>query len=235
MNETDAADPAPADGARGPEEMEDHAYFHEIEDLFLRLRGSPLLLTPTDYQITKSWHRQGVPLDLVKRALQELFAKRREREEEVKVWGLQQCRRAVETAWKEARELTAPAARGRGEAAPLDVAARLDALAGALPEDLPGGEELAADIRALVALADSRAVEEALGRLEGEAVARLIEGLAPERRVALDAEVERGLEALAERIPRAEVERARRRLVEQRVRRSFGLPALSLFAPEAEG
>jgi len=235
MSGTGAADPASADGARPPEEMEDHTYFHEIEDLFLGLRGSPLLLTPTDYQITKSWHHQGIPLDLVKRTLEEVFAKRREREQEGKVWGLQQCRPAVEAAWKEARELSAPGARGGGEAAPLDVAARLDALAGALPQGLPGGEELAGDIRALARLGESRAVEEALGRLEADAVERLLAGLGPERRAALDAEVEGGLAPLAERIPRAEVERARRRLLEQRVRRSFGLPALSLFAPEAEG
>jgi hypothetical protein len=235
MSETGAADPTPAAGGEGPEEMEDHAYFRAVEDCFVRLRGAPLLLSPKDWLTAREWHRRGIPVGLVERTLEELFAQRRERGKEGPISSLRYCASAVEAAWKEARELTAPAARGGGDAVPLDVPARLDALAGALPEGLPGGEELATDVRALAALADDRAVEEALGRLEAEAVERLISGLSPERRAAVDGEVERGLEALADRIPRAEVERARRRLVEQRVRRSFGLPALSLFAPEAEG
>ncbi len=241
MSETDGteqgggADAGEAGAAEVAESAEDHAYFREIEDCFVRLRGAPLLLSPKDWLTAREWHRRGIPAELVERTLEELFARRRERGDEGTISSLRYCASAVEAAWKEARELSAPGARQNEGAAPLDVAARLEALAGALPAELPGGEELAASLRALSGLGDSRAVEEELGRLEAEAVESLLAGLDPERRSVLESEVDQGIEAVAARIPRAEAERARRRLLEQRVRRSFGLPALSLFAPEAEG
>ncbi len=235
---TDGAGVAGGEGAGGDEiaeGAEDHAYFRAIEDCFVRLRGAPLLLSPKDWLTAREWHRRGIPVGLVEHTLEEIFARRRERGDEGPISSLRYCAPAIEAAWKEARELAAPGERRGGEAPPLDLAARLDALAGALPEGLPGGEALAADVRALVELGDRRTVEEALGRLEAEAVERLLDELDPERRAALEAEVERGIATLAARIPRREAERARRRLLEQRLRRAFGLPALSLFAPEAEG
>lgn len=240
MSETDgtegtaAADGGEAGGEEIAEGSEDHAYFRAVEDCFVRLRGAPLLLSPKDWLTARDWHRRGIPEELVERTLEEVFARRRERGEEGAISSLRYCAPAIEAAWKEARELAAPGARREGEGSPLDLAARLDALAGALPEGLPGGDELAARVRDLAGLGDSRAVEEALGRLEAEAVEGLLAGLDPERRATLEAEVDRGVAAIASRIPREEAERARHRLREQRVRRTFGLPALSLFAPEAE-
>lgn len=230
MSATDGTDP-----------LSDHEYFQAIEEVFVRLRGAPLLLPPKDWQTARTWHREGIPLDLVLRTLEELFERRRERGEEDKVLYLRYCDRAVRSAWKEARELTAAAAARRapgvGEevGGGLDVDARLDALATSLPDDLPERTELAAAVRALGgSAADDRRVEEELAALDRRTVERLIEGLDPERRKELDREVEEAVRGMAARLPREEAERARGRLLDQKVRRLFGLPTLSLFAPEAD-
>ncbi|MGD2114214.1 MAG: hypothetical protein PVG07_04115 [Acidobacteriota bacterium] len=263
-------------GTADPDGLSDHAYFQAIEGVFVELRGAPLLLSPKDWQTARDWHREGIPLDLVLRTLEEVFERRRERGEDSAVGSLRYCNRAVRAAWKRVRELTEVAAgqpgggaagRSPGSSADpaLDLPARLDALARALPEDLPGRESLAARIRGLAPPAgeasgeepepgpepaggeaagatgrtrpawDERRVEEALAALDREAVEGLIEGLPEERRRSLDEEVRRSLDALADRLPRDEIGRARERLLAQKVRRLYALPTLSLFAPEAEG
>lgn len=222
-----------AGGGTG-EDLTDFLYFQAIETTFLLLRGAPLLLSPSDYQVARRWHREGVPLDLVLKKLEEFFERHGEREDPKKVWSLRQCRPQVEAAWKNLRELTAPGERA-AVAPPLELEPRLAALARSLPEGLPGRDELARRIEALAASGDPRAAEEGLGGLEEEAVDAHLGALGPAERTALEDEVEASLEALADRVPREQAARAKERLLRQRVRRNAGLPTLSLFAPEAEG
>src|SRR3954471_18904178 len=102
MNETEVEEPS-------------HAYFQAIEEIFVALRGAPLLLSPADWQVSRRWHRDGIPLDLIRSALQEVFARRKERGAKGKISSLRYCAPAVEAAWAERRELTTP---GEGAEAP---------------------------------------------------------------------------------------------------------------------
>ncbi|HXO19274.1 MAG TPA: hypothetical protein VOA87_05030, partial [Thermoanaerobaculia bacterium] len=146
---------------------DDHAYFRAIEEVFVRLRGSPLLLSPADWQVARRWHREGVPLDLVGNALEEVFARRRERGAKGKISSLRYCAPAVEAAWSHLRELTAPGE--RAEVAALDVPSRLAALAAALPAELPERDELVARLAALAAAAGgTEAVERRLAEIDRE-------------------------------------------------------------------
>src|SRR4029077_879820 len=101
--------------ATADESDSDHAYFQAVEEIFVELRGAPLLLSPADYRVAQRWHREGVPLDLLRRTLEEVFAKRQERGAKGKVNSLRYCAPAVEAAWSDLRELTAP---GQRAAAP---------------------------------------------------------------------------------------------------------------------
>ena len=244
IDATEGPTEGPTDGASG--DLSDHEYFQRIEEVFIGLRGAPLLLSPKDWQAAREWHRQGIPLDLVTRTLEEIFERRRERGEEDPISSLRYCNRAVQAAWKEQRELVAVAGGPSGEDAPpdaevFDPTARLAALAGALPQDLPDRATLAGRLDALGAAAaeggkaaDPRRIEQALAALDREVIDGLIEGLAPARRRELESGAEESVRALADRVPRDQIERARRRVLEQKVRRLHALPTLSLFAPEAE-
>jgi hypothetical protein len=236
--EAERAEAGAAGDGRGeadePEDgLTDLAYFHAIELAFILQRGAPLLLSPADYQVIKGWHRDGMPLELVLRELEEYFDRRRLREDARQVRSLRQCRPKIDAAWRSLKELTAPGARAAG-AEPLEVEPRLAALARALPEHFPGREALAEEIAALAALADPRRIEERLAELEERAVDDLLAGLRSEEAKALEAQVDQTLAGLAGRVPSDETGRARQRLLRQRARRRAGLPTLSLFAPEAE-
>lgn len=202
---------------------EDHLYFQAVEEIFVRLRGAPLLLSPADWQVASRWHREGVPLDLIGRVLEEVFAKRKERGTKGKINSLRYCAPAVEAAWSDLRELTAPGE--RSEAAPLDITARLRNLASAVPT---GFAE-----RVLALQGDAPSVEAALSALDREMLTTV--SLPPELQEEVDAAVEKTLDALKGRLPADELERSRERLTHQVLRQRLGLPVLSLFSPEAQG
>ncbi len=214
--------------ATGAEDS-DHAYFQAIEEIFVELRGAPLLLSPTDWQVARRWHKEGVPLELVRSTLEEVFAKRKERGSRGKISSLRYCAPAVEAAWTDLRELTAPAR--RAEAPAFEVAPRVAALAAALPGSLPGREVLAARLASLVG--DPQEVEEHLSAIDREMLDRAAEGMDGETRSEIEVAVEKTLASLGGRLPAAELESSRERLARQILRRRLGLPVLSLFSPEA--
>ncbi len=209
---------------------EDHAYFQAIEEIFVRLRGAPLLLSPADWQAARRWHREGVPLDLVRQALEEVFAKRKERGAKGRISSLRYCASAVEAAWDELRELTAPGE--RLEAPHFEPSLRLQALAAALPPDLAGRDGLTARIVALVG--DPPEIEEELAVLDREMLSAAAASLDDALRAEVEAAVEKTVAGLRGRLPADELERSRERLTWQVLRQRLALPVLSLFSPEAE-
>lgn len=209
-------------------EDDDQAYFQAIEEIFVGLRGAPLLLSPGDWHVARRWHQWGIPLDLVRHTLEEVFARRAERGAKGRISSLRYVASAVEEAWEDRRELTAP---GERSAAPaFDIPARLRALAAAIPQDFPDRRSLAAEIVRLAAgSVTAGQIEEQLTRLDHQALDGVREN-APQ----IEAEVEKTLSALAGRLSPEEIESSRLRLRRQILRRRLGLPLLSLFSPEAE-
>ncbi len=220
-----------ATGSESTEQPDpDHAYFQAIEEIFVELRGAPLLLSPADWQVARRWHQDGVPLDLVRRTLVEVFAKRKERGAKGKISSLRYCAPAVEAAWTDLKELTAPGQRAVASA--FEVAPRLAALAAALPRALAGREALAARLTLLGG--DPQDVEERLAALDREMLDAEASGLDAEERAEIAAAVEKTLALLSGQVPAEEIEASRERLFRQTLRRRLGLPVLSLFSPEAE-
>jgi len=176
--------------------------------------------------VARHWHQEGVPLDLVRRTLAEVFAKRQERGAKGKISSLRYCAPAVEAAWADLRELTAPAR--RAEAPAFEVAPRLASLAASLP----GREALSGRVAQLSG--DPQEVEERLAALDREMLDQAWDGLDGETRSEVEAAVDKTLASLAGRLPALELASSRERLVRQTLRRKLGLPVLSLFSPEAQ-
>lgn len=204
----------------------EHRYFRAIEEIFVRLRGTPFLLSPADWRLASDWHRRGIPLPVVEGALEEAFTRRAERGEAGKVQSLRYCAAAVEEAWARRRELEGGGPPTGVEA--IVVAERLASLAAALPQ---AAAAMAPRIRALEG--DAEQVERRLAELDRELLADAEERLDEAERGELDEHVEGALEALRERLRPEEVEAYRPRLRERELRRLASLPLLSLFAPEA--
>lgn len=72
-------------------------YFLTVQDEFVRLRGTPFLLASTDFEITRSWHEAGIPVEVVVDAMRDVLEGREP--EARKVRGLRFVDRAVWKAW----------------------------------------------------------------------------------------------------------------------------------------
>ena len=206
-------------------ESEEQRYFHRVEEAFIRLRGSPLLLSPADWKTAGSWRTAGMPVGFVIHALEEIFASRRERDVDSKVNSLRYCDRQVKKAWAVAHELLGPT--DVQTTVDIDVGARL-ALLGM---ELAKKDGLAGLGERIVGLeGDTASVEEELARLDVEMLDRVEASLPEADRQGIELRVEERLAKLHERLAEDELVAARRKLLEGEIRRHRGLPVLSLFS-----
>ena len=205
------------------------AYFEAIETIFIRLRGAPLLLSPTDWQVANEWFEAGIPLELVRRALETVFTRRKERGEHGRVQSLRYCSEAVWRAWNEARELEAGGARRTASA--MNVRARLSGISGSLPAQLPGREQWVREIESLEG--SSEEIERALAELESKLLLDVEGSLSQPDEQRLTARVDEVIASLEARLPEAEIESVRSRIRRGALRELSGLPLLSLFSSEA--
>lgn len=217
-------------GSEDPlEASEAQRYFRAIEDTFLALRGSPFLLSPADWRVARDWYETGIPLEVVEETMLELFRRRRERDSEARVSGLRYFDGAVKAAWKRRQEARGPDFRRTAAGGPeeIDLEEVLASLANAVPDELPGGRELARRIRRLSG--SPPAVEEELRKLDEEMLESAREGLDPETRQALSRRVRRSMMPLQDRHEEEELEVLRDQLRRRHLREMLELPLLSLF------
>jgi len=214
-------------------ETADREYFETIEEEFIRLRGAPLLLSPADWRLADHWRREGVPLFLVLESIRLVFERRAERQaaspeaQQRRVSSLRYCRPAVEKAWAEYRELGGASTRQPRPAA-IDVRARLQALAAALPAatvDVESWRQRLLELRG-----PAPVVEDRLVGLDRELVDRAFELLPLRDREEVTTEAEAALGKMAGRVDPERLAELRRRMVGRLVRERLGLPLLSLFA-----
>lgn len=203
----------------------EHAYFRAIEDRFIELRGSPLLLSPADWQLARQWHEAGIPLQLVLDVLEQVFAGRKARAVRGKVQGLRYCAPAVEAAWASLTELQQTGVRRTAEA--VDVAARLESLKEGLQECQLEVSGFLEELDALGGAPDE--VEKQLADLDRRLIELATAEIGPSDRAEIDASVSRSLSRIRNRLGEEDLEGIREHLFHQAVRRRFRLPTLSLF------
>jgi hypothetical protein len=104
-------------------------YYRDVEDLFATLRGAPHVLSPRDFQLLRSWWRDGVPMVAVSAGLTEVFARQRERDDADPVVSLSYCRHAVRRQARRIAEMQIGASPDRPD---RPEEASIDALANAL-------------------------------------------------------------------------------------------------------
>lgn len=201
-------------------------YFAKIEETFVELRGSPLLLSPGDWQIASSWHARGIPLALVLTTIRSIFREREEQERSGKIQSLKYLASAVDRAWQDQQSLTAAAR--RSPTRELDVDKRLQVLAQALPRQWEGAETIR---KALASVQGSpQVVEERLKDLDEEMLSSALSGLSESARDEFERDVEAARDRLRDRVDSKVLDDIAEELRRRALRRLIGLPLLSLFA-----
>ncbi len=211
-------------------------YYQEVESYFVARRGSPLFISPGEWDLVWRWEQLGIPLAVVKEGIDRVF-------DRPKTLGkprrLSYCRQTVEAAFRKFREASlgesarSSESEDSGAAARLEeIAARLRELAAARPKLALLCESAISSVLSLAARADEAPdeVERDLFELDGT----LITGSEPVLEVAdrfeLRREAESSLESYRERMPEKIYHAALESAYRRRLRKKLGLPTLSLHA-----
>jgi len=205
--------------ARGPE-----SYARALEQALSRIRERPVVLSPRDWNLVVEWHARHIPLGVVLEALEDAAARSRKRRSGSGPRSLAYIADAVDEAWDLIR--SGRSARDGASPAPLPTLAQIR-------ESWERAAERAArDHAALCAL-----LRELLARLDrGEPPAdldrevdRRISGCFPAAEIAgIEEQVDAELVSFRERLPAAALEKTRSKSIARRLRRSFGIPLLSM-------
>ena len=215
---------------------EDRIYYAAAEAAFIRRRGTPFLLSPSDFALLRDWRALGVPLEAVEAGIDEAFTRREERKKVGRVNSLSYCQDAVLGAW----ERRAETSRGKGAsdgALEIDVKSALEDLVRKLDECLARRPDLAGPLASALAslarlLASARSAEEiegSLARLDRKLAKQLYGALPETQRAELDREVAAQLSGASARMDPVTLEKTTRALTRRSVREKLELPRLSLL------
>jgi len=223
------------------------AYFEQVEALFCRGRGAPLLLSPLDFEKAAEWYAAGVPVEVVAEGVEAYFEKLQRRKvplrraiclsfAEPQVLDALQAHRAA--AVGRAAGLTEdgdrPARVGRfldERAGALEAFAREPSRGGALPVLGRFAEQTARALRGLIPRAGEPAavLEKVLAPLDGELGRLVLLESPPELLERWRDEGLRRLRAAGGGVDEEVVRVTVERLARQEGLRHWGLPRLSLL------
>lgn len=203
---------------------EDHQYFLQLEEAFLRLRGAPLVLSPADWKLAREWRQLGIPADFVIGVFEEVFKLRAERDSDRRVNGLRYCASAVTKAWRHQAELLGPPdLRSAEDSEVPEPRVRLESLALRLPREWSGTATI--ESRLLAMDGGLAEIEASLTRLDQEMLELAWSTLDVESRRQIEVEVAaRGAQFGSGSLDLGS------RLRSQVLRKRLALPRLSLFA-----
>ncbi|HKC25458.1 MAG TPA: hypothetical protein VKF32_11985 [Thermoanaerobaculia bacterium] len=218
--------------------MDDEArYATLLEEAFIAERGTPFLLSPKDWTLIRSWRERGIPADTVIRAMKETFEKRRARGAAGKISSIAYCENAVDERWEMERRGLVGKNDGTKEAGLAPAGEGLARLVAALDDALARLGDPAAraaverarqKIAALPPETPRDELEESLLSIEAS-MARALKRALPEGEAA---DLESHVAAELGEMPGVSsqvIERTRRALERRELRRSVGVPPLSLF------
>jgi hypothetical protein len=207
-------------------------YVRAVEERFRQHRARPLLLSPADFRRVLSWHGEAIPLWLVLRTLDELFARARVQDREGPK-SLRYCEPRIRRALKEWREAQAGAAEApRPAAVDPDLRGLLERAAGQVEASAAPPavrEATAARLRELGAAPAVPAGSDLLAELDRELVGSALAALPAAEREEMTAAASAEVERFGGAMSRAIRERALRKAVTKRVRQRCRLPDLTLL------
>lgn len=231
-------------------------YFTEIEEEFVRRRGSHMLVSPLDWSLMESWKQRDIPLNVVLRGINNSFDGYDQRAHRGrKVNSLFYCQQEVEAVFQEFTESRVGSAEpassenGNGDASSpftsnaindyltdrLETLTRLAARLSAVDSLRETFERVILRLEQIVE--DSRTankvspedLETDLTMIEEVVLDGLKEGVSREQLKEIEQEGDRKLRAYKKSMGREVYEQTLGNFVAQRLREQFGIPRLSLF------
>ena len=219
----------------------EQTYFATIEEEFVRLRGAPLVLSPADWHLAATWHRQDIPLSVVLAAIHQVMETAASRGRRKPVLSLSYCRHEVEAEFGRYLEATA----GDGSHDPTDdrptpaqrlgrKADRLEQAGRMMPALRAAAAAAVAGLRAAAGQLEAggsrpEEIEKQLMAHERDLLDHLEAGLPAADRSSLQQACRERLEPYRQRMAEDAYQSTLRHACDSALRRKYKLPRLSLL------
>ena len=231
----------------------DSDYFAAIEIRFQQLRGTPILVSPRDWQRIATWRDMGIPKNVVLQGIEMAFKRKKQVAGDGSIRSLAYCEPFVHEHWNRQRSESVtrreahrgtPANRWDAESILAHLSRTRITLIRSLENVGSRRPSLADHLRTLAdrvaqetGKINSRSTPEAIQDLETRLTAweeQLASAgrkvLTPEERQRIQTEVEGELSAYREGMSEETYRETRRVILNDRIRRFHSLPRLSLFS-----
>jgi hypothetical protein len=222
-------------------------YFTEIEERYLKRRGSGLLLSTIDWALIETWKNAGIPLDAVLRGIDDTFDKYERRPSKTKkINSLAYCAQEVLGAAEDVKEAAVGATREKTDSVPglgtAEIAAYMTANAeklrkiegSAQVKEIAG--ECAASLADLAEALKSGSVpvkledlERRMTILEEKLMAVLTVAAPEDQLVKLRTEADREIAPYRSKMPGSQIDQLLKQFVHKRLLEQAKMPRLSLF------
>ncbi len=222
-------------------------YFTEIEERYLKRRGSGLLLSTIDWALIETWKNAGIPLDAVLRGIDDTFDKYERRPSKTKkINSLAYCAQEVLGAAEDLKEAAVGAAREKTDSVPglgspeiatymmanaeklrkIESSAQVKEIAGECATSLA---ELAEALKSGSVPVKLEDLERRMTILEEKLMAVLTVAATEDQLVKLRTEADREIAPYRSKMPGSQIDQLLKQFVHKRLLEQAKMPRLSLF------
>ncbi len=222
-------------------------YFTEIEERYLKRRGSGLLLSTIDWALIETWKNAGIPLDAVLRGIDDTFDKYERRPSKTKkINSLAYCAQEVLGAAEDMQEAAVGATREKTDSVPglgspeiatymmvnaeklrkVDSSTQVKEIAGECAASLADLAEALKSGSVPVKLED---LERRMTILEEKLMAVLTVAASEDQLVKLRTEADREIAPYRSKMPGSQIDQLLKQFVHKRLLEQAKMPRLSLF------
>lgn len=209
-------------------------YLKGAEDFFIEKRGTPFILSPEDVQLILFWFKREVPLEVVKKGIEEVFEKLKERDPEKKINTIKYCAQRIEEIFRENQKSKARS--WHKESAKIDILSSLNKNMENLKEFFKDKteyknqyEKFLKKIEELKKMEDLEEIEDNLKKVEEKIIEIFYKKIDKEEKEKLKNEVEKTLPPEVKLLPAHTKNSLIKTIIMEKIKREKNIPSLTLL------
>lgn len=209
-------------------------YLREVEDFFIQKRGTPFILSPEDVQLILFWFKREIPLEIIKKGIEEVFEKLKERDPEKKINTIKYCAQRIEELFRERQKIKARS--WHRESTKIDIPQALNKNIETLKDFLKGKEEFKKPlekflkkIEELKKVEDLDEIENNLKKIEEKIIEFYYKKIEKEEKEELKKQAEKKFPEEVKILPAHTKNNLIRMLIFEKIKKEKKIPTLTLL------
>lgn len=209
-------------------------YLKEVEDFFIQKRGTPFILSSEDVQLILFWFKREIPLEVVKKAIEEVFEKLKERDPERKINSIKYCAQKIEELFRENQKIQARS--WHRESPKIDIVSSLNKNIQNLKEFFKDKEEFKKNyekflkkLEELKKMEDLDNIEEGLKNIEEKIIEMFYKKIEKEEKEKIKKEIEKNLPEEVKLLPSHTKNSLIKNILMERIKKEKNIPTFTLL------